>query len=137
MSSTDFPPPVVLAMLICDHIHRDSSGKHFILGVFNKLNCSTFPITHPVMAIYLSLTEVQHRGTLRLRVIHVNEDRDPVYVTNAKFEAHDPVAVVEATFSIHNVTFSEPGSYRVQAFFNDEMIGERRLNVAPLPKSNG
>jgi hypothetical protein len=115
-------------MVVCDHVWRDpSTGKHSLLGTFNRLATGSFPFTHSAMALYLATTDVKCRGSLRARIIDVNETRDPIFVKNGELGAKDPTAFLETIIPISGVTFPEPGEYRLQVFFNDEVIGERRL----------
>src|ERR1035438_878520 len=51
--------PQLLAWLLCDAVHIDpGSGKHTILGVFSNIMAKRFPVVHPHMVWFLTLTDV-------------------------------------------------------------------------------
>ena len=52
--------PSLLAWITCDAVHIDpASGKHTILGVFSNIKARSFPVVHPYMVWFLTLTDVQ------------------------------------------------------------------------------
>ena len=60
--------PQLLAWLTCDGTHFDpSSGKYTILGIFSNIKAQRFPITHPLMIWFLTLTDVSP-GPHRMRI---------------------------------------------------------------------
>jgi hypothetical protein len=60
--------PQLLAWLTCDGVHIDpGSGKHTILGIFSNIQARDFPVTHPFMIWFLTLTDCAP-GEHRLRI---------------------------------------------------------------------
>src|SRR3954468_1663331 len=50
--------PQLLAWLTCDGVHIDpGSGKHTILGVFSNIQARQFPVTHPFMVWFLTISD--------------------------------------------------------------------------------
>jgi hypothetical protein len=128
--SGQIPPPEPLALGICDAIHRDpGTGKRFILGTFTVLYARNFPTKHPVLGVYLDLTNGRGQVMVKLQVVDCDEEREPVWQTEMPFDFPDPRMVAELDFMIGGLEFPEAGEYRVQAFANGEFLIERRLIV--------
>jgi hypothetical protein len=130
------PPPQALAMVVCDHIHQDpGSGKAFILGCFSAIHSLTFPTTHPLMWLYVSLTNGRRKTKLRVELVDVNEENEPIWVDNRHtVDFLDPRMVIEVSYPIPLVTFPEPGEYRFKLFANGDFIMERRILAVPIPR---
>ena len=60
--------PQLLAWLTCDGVHIDpGSGKHTILGIFSNIQARQFPVTHPFMVWFLTITDCTP-GQHKLRI---------------------------------------------------------------------
>src|SRR5690606_726824 len=60
--------PQILCWLTCDGVHIDpGTGKHTILGVFSNIRARNFPVTHPFMVWFLTLSDVP-AGDHRIRI---------------------------------------------------------------------
>src|SRR5262245_19656190 len=127
------PPPLVLALVIADHIHRDDeTAKAFILGTRFTIEARRLPWNHPRLAVYIVLTEGLEEVTLRVRLIDTDEERDPVAEETVAVSMGDPLEEVEVTVFLTELTFPEAGEYRVQLFADGEFLRERRLLVTLL-----
>src|SRR5690606_23798218 len=52
--------PQLLAWITCDGVHIDpGSGKHTLLGVFSNIKARRFPVVHPRMVWFITLTDLQ------------------------------------------------------------------------------
>jgi len=130
------PPPVPLAMVVCDYIHRDpGSGKLFILGCFSTIHAAKFPATHGVMGIYVELTNGRGKVPIHARLIDANEEREPLWETRDEVEFNDPRIVMQMAFLLGGITFAEPGEYRCQIFACGEFLMERRILVNQLRRN--
>jgi hypothetical protein len=124
-------PPEVLAMLIADTALTDAvSGKHTIQGTFHTLTALEFPFRYPTLAVYVALTEGYGETPLQLRLIDVDEAREPISDTETVADFADPFAIVELVFVLSNLVFPEAGEYRLQLFGAGEPLVERRLYVS-------
>ena len=45
---------MALAVLLCDDI-LNSGGKNSLIGIFDKVNCPTFPVVHPRLWVYAEI----------------------------------------------------------------------------------
>ncbi len=119
-----------MALLICDHVWRDPrSGKHSLLGTFFGLGASSFPLVTS-LSVYFSVTEGRGSLPVRMELIDVDEEREPVFDVEGVFEFQDVRQVVEGTFVFENISFPEPGEYRLNLFIAGEFLMERALHVA-------
>jgi hypothetical protein len=126
-------PPEALALLIADHVHRDdSTNKFFILGTRASIGGAVFPFRCPSLSVYGSLIDGRGETLMRLRLIDVDEAREPVldYETTVNFL--DPTEEVEIGFRLVDLVFSEPGDYRLQLYGAGQFLRERRVLVIPL-----
>ena len=131
------PPPIVQSMIVADGIHRDSStGKKFILGIFNIIGASRFPHRNPPFFVYLAITNGHGPTVLRLRIVDVEDPQSPIYESAHPVDFSDPNEVYEFVTGVQ-VVFPVPGNYRMQLLAGNEFLREMRLNVVhrqPLPQ---
>jgi hypothetical protein len=117
-------------MVVCDSIHIDpSTGKRYLLGTFSIIHAVEFPATHPVLCLYVSMTNGRGDTPIRIQLIDADEEREPIFVNEAEVPFDDPRTVVEMGIVLQNITFEAPGEYRFQLFASDEFLMERRILV--------
>ncbi len=127
--------PIVLAMMLCQQFYRDSgSGNLSLLGCFNHIGSSVFPVRHPDLGVYLAITDCAGPVAMTVRVVDRDETRRPLATGEATVHISDPCIVQDFTFHFRKIEFPAPGEYRVQAFCNGEFLIERRLNVTLRPE---
>lgn len=125
--------PYPLAMVICDGIWTDPyTGKMTLLGIFSEVRGSSFPLVHPVLAIYVALTDGHGSVPVTIRLVDSDEERDPIFSEDQTIEFKDPRMIVEFGLQFTGVQFSHPGEYRLQLFANNEFVIERRIVVLSL-----
>jgi hypothetical protein len=124
------PPPFLLSLGVCDHIHRDpTTGKRTFLGCLSTIPLEFFPAMYPAMSIYLDLANGRGKVSVRVQIIDSDEERDPVWTTEFELEFPDPRTLVEIDVAAGSVTFPEPGEYRIQVFAGGQFISERGLVI--------
>jgi|SRR5579872_3334478 len=130
------PAPFCLAMVVCDNFHRDpSTAKYTLIGTFSGLAGPEFPLIHPHITIYVALTDGHGKMPLRLEMIDVDEEREPVFHFDGRVTFASPKDVVEICFKTPEVSVPEPGEYRLRLFANREFIMERSVLAKQLPIS--
>ncbi|MDO8631878.1 MAG: hypothetical protein Q7R41_15430, partial [Phycisphaerales bacterium] len=83
--------PQLIAWLTCDAVHIDpSSGKHTILGIFSNIHGHKFPIVHPFMIWFLSITDCAP-GEHRLKISMGFNNANPEQLLQRPFIAHSPM----------------------------------------------
>lgn len=125
--------PVVNAMLLCDHVHRDpTTGKHTLLGVLDTLRLPFLPAVLEAAAFYLSLTNL--RGTYRLELAWLRGDTEEELarlVRTAPTVMRDPLARVELALRIPaGLPVPVPGRYILRFYANSRLVKDLAIIVA-------
>lgn len=102
------------------------------MGCFSDINATQFPATHPLMSVYVTLTDGYGKPEVKLVLIDVDEEREPICELLQVIDMPNPMDVIEIAFFIKNATFPEPGEYRFQLYGNDEFLMERRILINKL-----
>lgn len=122
--------PLTLALVICDGCWRDPyTGKYTLIGTFSTITGEAFPLTHPILTVYIALTDGLGRVPIRLQLVDVNEEEEPLFVQEGQLEFPDPRVVCELVFVAEGLQFPHPGEYRLQLFAHQEFLLERRILV--------
>ena len=124
------PAPYALALVVCDAIWRDpGTGKRTILGCFSAILAKEFPTKHPLMSVYAAITDGRGKVPVALRLVDVDEERDPVFELKGEVKFDDPRIVAEIDFAAANVVIPGPGEYRLQLMSGANLLMERRIAV--------
>jgi hypothetical protein len=124
------PAPEALALLICDQIITDRmTGKQSLIGMFSVIHAMKFPVTHPQLSVFASLTGGHGEVGLTIRIVDSNEARKPLVEGNGKVRFSSPLAIANLALQFHGLTFVEPGEYRVQLLSEGALIREARLRL--------
>ncbi len=123
-------PPIILAFLLCDHVWQNPDvGTYRILDTFSGVGGFRFPLTRRSLTVFFVLTNGHGSHKLRLELVDVDEVRKPIFVAEADLHFVDPRQVVEQAIAFKNVTFPEPGEYRLKLSVGGEFLMERKLEV--------
>ena len=123
------PAAELLAIIVCDETIRDqATGKHTLVGLFNRISVMTLPNVHPRMHVFVSLTNGHGEAKGELRLVSRATD-EVVIKLGGKLIFPDPLAVVEMDFALNNVTFPKPGRYSFDFYCNGELVGSRPFDV--------
>lgn len=121
--------PQLLCWITCDGVHLDpGSGKHTILGVFSNIKAHRFPVTHPFMVWFMTITDCSP-GQHKLRI---SMGLDPTQVQpliERPFEAQSPLNRINLINEIRNLTFPLAGDYSILIEIDDEPILATNLTV--------
>jgi hypothetical protein len=127
-------PPDVLAMVLADTVlHEIASGKFYINGTYSVIFALEFPLVHPLIVVYLAITNGHGKTPLKLKLVDVDESREPIFEIDGGLDFSDPLQVLDTVFAARGVRFPEPGEYRLQLFSGRQFLRERRLQVMPAP----
>jgi hypothetical protein len=114
--------PQLLAWLLCDAVHIDpGTGKHTILGVFSNIKALRFPVVHPQMVWFMTLTDVS-AGAHRMKISMGLDPTDPKPLIERNFESQGPLARINLINDIRNLSFPQPGDYSILIEIDDEPI---------------
>jgi len=122
--------PQLLAWLLCDAVHIDpGSGKHTILGVFSNIVARHFPVVHPQMVWFMTLTDVS-AGQHKMRISMGLNPTDPQPLIERPFESQGPLVRINLISEIRNLTFQAPGEYSILIEIDEEPLLATSLVVA-------
>ena len=129
--------PMCLGMVLADAIwHDPSSGKRTILGTFSTIFARSFPAAHPLLAIYCLLTDGYGLTKVRLQLVDIENEDEPLIQADGEVNFVDPRMIAEIDFHFPGIVFPHPGEYRFQMFGADQFLLERRLLVID-PEQSG
>jgi hypothetical protein len=129
-----FSPPVqskpqLLAWLTCDGVHIDpGSGKHTILGIFSNIQARQFPVTHPFMIWFLTITDVSP-GKHSLKISMGLSGTQPQQLLDRPFESQSPLHRINLINEIRNLSFPGPGEFELLIEIDDELLVATSLTV--------
>lgn len=114
--------PQLLAWLTCDGVHIDpGSGKHTILGIFSNIHAREFPLIHPFMIWFLSLTDCAP-GEHRLRISMGFEEATPSRLIERPFVSHSPLDRINLINEIRGLPFPAAGEYSLLIEIDEELL---------------
>ncbi len=129
--------PDVLSLLVCDQILIDRlTGKTSLIGMFSTIGAARYPVRHPQLCIFASLTDGRGKTPLELAIVDAEDARPPIVSGTATVEFMDPRAVACLNLHFNGLVFPEPGGYRVQLKCNGELLREARLYLSTVRRPN-
>lgn len=122
--------PQVLVWITCDGVHIDpGSGKHTILGVFSNIRARQFPVVHPFMIWFLTISDVPS-GQHKIRISMGLEPTNMTPLIDRTFESQSPMQRINLINEIRNLSFSSPGDYSILIEVNDELLLATSITVS-------
>lgn len=122
--------PQLLAWLTCDAVHIDpGTGKHTILGIFSNISARQFPVTHPFMVWFLTVTDCSP-GKHKLRILMGLAPSDPQPLLEREFESQSPLHRINLINEIRNLSFPARGEYELVIEIDEEPILATGITVA-------
>ena len=121
--------PQVLAWLTCDGVHLDpGSGKHTILGIFSNIRGRQFPVVHPFMIWFLTLSDVP-AGEHKIKISLGLDATRPQPLIERPFESQGPLQRINLINEIRNLSFPQPGDYSIIIEVDDEPLLATNITV--------
>lgn len=121
--------PQLLAWLTCDGVHIDpGSGKHTILGIFSNIQARQFPVTHPFMIWFLTISDVSP-GKHSLKISMGLQGTKVQQLLDRPFESQSPLHRINLINEIRNLSFPGPGEYELLIEIDEELLLATNLTV--------
>ncbi|MFI5356060.1 MAG: DUF6941 family protein [Opitutales bacterium] len=121
--------PQLLAWITCDGVHIDpATGKHTILGVFSNIRAQRFPVSHPFMIWFLTLTDCS-AGRHQMRLSLGREPTEMQPLLDRPFESPGPLQRINLINEIRNLSFPAAGEYSILVEVDEEPILATSLTV--------
>ena len=126
--------PTIIALVICDNIYTEPSGKTALVGLFNSVQASEFPHRHGRLAVFVSVTGLRSQAECKLEIVHGETDQVVVTAKGSFPEQVGPVDVVDMEFILGNLVFPESGTYYIRFWGNDHLLAMRPFSVRRIAK---
>ncbi len=121
--------PQLLTWITCDGVHIDpGTGKHTLLGVFSNIQAQHFPVTHPLMVWFLTLSDCA-LGDHKMRISMGVDPRQMQPLIERDFSSQSPLHRINLINEIRNFTFPAPAEYALLIEINDEPLLATSLTV--------
>ena len=125
-------PPKIDALLMCEHVHPDSSSGQFTLvGIWRAARPDVFPTPPTDLGLYASLTGLNGEYRLRAVLLAPHLVEEIVAVEFDPILSDDPLARHEVGAQLLGVAFPVPGRYTVRLLYNDRIATEVTLPLEP------
>ena len=135
------PAPLVLSINICDTVIRDEkTRKVSLIGLFSVINAQTFPVRHPLMHVYVAMTNGHGQQQIGIQFVKISDGK-ALFGMQGDIVFPSPLQVVELNLEWRDVMFDEPGDYVVEVLCGGQKIGDRKFKVinsqVQLPPTKG
>lgn len=128
--------PTAIALVVCDNIYTEPGGKTALVGLFNGISAHSFPVRHPRLAIFASLTGLREGSQAKIEIVHA-ETEEVIVATHGPFPPDfSPITVVDMHFIFGNVVFQKEGTYYIRFWANDHLLMMRPFEVTLIEKRN-
>ncbi len=118
----------VILMLACDYANVEQSGKLNMMGIFNDIKASSFPVRHPMMHLVvklgLELGEVEQTRTVVVRLLDEDQKemlalRQPIQIPPARGARMPEFNFI---FQLRDLVFQKPGTYDFALYVDDDFM---------------
>ncbi len=122
--------PQVLAWLTCDGVHIDpGTGKHTILGIFSNIRARQFPVTHPFMIWFLTLSDVP-AGEHKIRISMGIDPANTQTLIDRTFNSQGPLQRINLINEVRNLSFAQPGDHAILIEVDDDPLLATSITVS-------
>lgn len=126
----------VEAILFCDHIIDDRTGKKSLIGIFEAIGVSSFPARHSRMFLYVRFSGAP--GERFAPTIRIDGPGGVLVDFTTPEIAVGPAGTIETSGDFVGLEFPAPGPYAVRILLSKNELRSARLHVnqlKPVPPS--
>ena len=122
--------PILKAMLLCDQtILEDSTRKRSLIGLFDRIKASHFPLVHPSMSVYVQFREIEGTFDFALELYDLTQAKVMNRPLIRNFKVQEKSRDCELVFNLLSVKFEHAGDYEFRIFVNDCVFGQKSFKV--------
>jgi hypothetical protein len=118
---------------LCDLSFMDQAGKHCIIGMFDIIQASAFPTTHPTMSLAMRILGAP--GEALKVAFEMGRPNGDVLVTIPLDVAAGPDGGCNINLSLNQMQFPEPGRYTLKVLSGKEVLASRSLRVIKVDQT--
>ncbi len=125
---TDTIQPTLAYTIVCDDVRQEAGGKISLMGLFENIYATQFPVLHPRLALMSEWSE--GRGDFQLSTRLLSPDRKTILrETSSKMSLRDTMSK-HRDISLHlNIELKTAGTYWIEHYLNDVLISSVPLQV--------
>jgi hypothetical protein len=127
--------PSLAYTIICDDIRQEAGGKISLMGLFENIYATNFPVLHPRLALMSEWSD--GRGDFAVVTRILSPDRKTVLrETMSKISLNDP-QYKHRDISLHlNIELQTPGTYWIEYYLDNELISSIPLQVVHVKEQS-
>jgi len=108
--------------VLCDDVKREDNGKFMLLGLFEAINATEFPATHPMLFVVNRWCKGEGDFIQKIRIVN-SKDSSLVFQTDEQpFQLQDIDAHHTVVSRFGNLHFPSPGKYWVEILLDGELF---------------
>jgi uncharacterized protein DUF6941 len=115
---------------VCDYAFVGQGGKPGIIGIFDRISASAFPVAHPLMAIAIQLRGTAHE-TFPIKLELGRPNGDVLVAMDGRVSAND-VGGAFMVFNLVNTQFPEAGRYVVKVLSGGQTLVSHGLHLTKM-----
>ena len=120
--------PSLAYTIICDDVRQEAGGKISLMGLFENIYATNFPVLHSRLALMTEWSD--GRGSFVVTTRLLTPDRKNVLrETTSKISLNDP-HYKHRDISVHlNIELKTPGTYWIEHYLDNTLVSSVPLNV--------
>lgn len=124
------PKPTVKAILLCDYVLRDVTGKYSIIGIFRQIHCAELPVFHSRFGVYLMLGGLNGTYDFEMEFAEPTEEQviGKALLKGVKWDK--PLTDFETGINLPGLGFEREGTHELRVKCNGELLHVDTISVS-------
>jgi hypothetical protein len=106
--------------VLCDDVRREDNGKLILIGLFERVGGTSYPMTYPALHVVNRWGNGQGDYQQRVRIVSV-ENITIVETQDSPVQLPDTMSNVTAVSLFRNIVLPKPGKYWVEVLLNGDL----------------
>jgi hypothetical protein len=127
--------PTLAYTIVCDDVRQEAGGKISLMGLFENIFATNFPVLHPRLAVMSEWSD--GRGDFSVTTKILTPDRKTILrETSSKISLRD-TANKHRDISVHlNIELKAAGTYWIEHYLDNELISSLPLHVVHVKEQS-